>query len=85
MSIVHSVNRSNKEEEERKGERGRTTWRGGSLAEDDGVLQVVAAVEVGVGHGGKKKRLQRREKRWKEKREKVTVAVWWPVGERNGG
>jgi len=30
---------------------------------------------VGVGCGRKKKKLQRREKGWKEKREKVTVAA----------
>jgi hypothetical protein len=27
------------------------------------------------------KSLQRREKGWKEKRERVAVAAWWPVGE----
>jgi hypothetical protein len=30
---------------------------------------------AGVGCGRKKKKLQRREKGWKEKREKVTVAA----------
>jgi hypothetical protein len=33
-----------------------------------------ATVEVGVGYERKKKRLQRREKGWKEKRERVAVA-----------
>jgi hypothetical protein len=48
------------------------------------VLSVVAVVEAGVGYGRKKKKLQRREKRWKEKRERVVLAAWWPVGGRNG-
>jgi hypothetical protein len=48
------------------------------------VLPVVAAVEAGVGYVRKKKRLQRREKCWKEKRERVAAAAWWPVGGRNG-
>ena len=74
------MNRGSEEEEEGEGERGWTTWRGGGLAEDDGVLPVVAAVEAGVGYGRKKKRLQRREKGWKERRERVAVAAWWPVG-----
>jgi len=50
-----------------------------------------------VGYERKKKKLQMREKGWKEKREKVAVAAWWPfsgcdgscggagVRERNGG
>jgi transposase len=79
------VNKGSEEEEEGERERGRTTWRGGGLAEDDGVLPVVAAVEAGVGYGRKKKKLQRREKCWKEKRERVAVASWWPVGGRKGG
>jgi len=74
------VNRGSEEEVEGEGERGRTTWRGGGLAEDDGVLSLVAAVEAGVGYGREKKKLQRREKGWKEKRERVAVAAWWPVG-----
>jgi hypothetical protein len=53
--------------------------------EDDGVLPVVAVVEASVCYERKKKKLQRRERRWKEKRERVTVAFWWPVGGRNGG
>jgi len=79
------VNRDSKEEEEGEGERGQTTWRGGGLPEDDDVLPVVAAVEAGVCYERKKKKLQRRERCWKEKRERVTVASWWPVGGRNGG
>ena len=74
------MNRGSEEEEEGEGERGWTTWRGGGLAEDDGVLPVVATVEAGVGYGRKKKRLQRIEKGWKERRERVAVAAWWPVG-----
>jgi hypothetical protein len=50
---------------------------GGGLAEDDSVLPVVVAVEAGVGYGREKKKLQRREKGW---RETVAVAAWWPVG-----
>ena len=69
------MNRGNEEEEEGEGERGRTTWCGGGLAEDDGVLSLVAAVEVGVGYGREKKRLSRREKGWKEKREKVMIVA----------
>jgi len=38
------VNRDS--EEEGEGERRRTTWRGGGLAEDDGVLPMVAAMEL---------------------------------------
>jgi hypothetical protein len=54
-------------------------WRGG-LGRDEVVRPVArgASVEVmvaGVGCGRKKKRLQRREESWKEKREKVTVAA----------
>jgi hypothetical protein len=37
------------EEEEGEGERGRTTWRGGGFVEDDGVLPVVAMVELVAG------------------------------------
>jgi hypothetical protein len=40
-----------------------------------------ASAEVtvaGVGCERKKKKLQRREKGWKEKRERVAVAAWWP-------
>ena len=48
------------------------------------MLPVVAAVEAGVGYGRKKKKLQRREKRWKEKRERVAAAAWRAVGGRNG-
>jgi len=29
--------------------------------------------------------LQRRERPWKEKGKRVTVAFWWPVGGRNVG
>jgi hypothetical protein len=47
------------------------------------VLPVVAAVEAAVGYGRKKKKLQRREKCWKEKMERVAVTAWWPVGGRN--
>jgi uncharacterized membrane protein YgcG len=43
------VNRDGEEEEEVEGERGRKTWRGGGLAEDDGVLLMVAAVELVAG------------------------------------
>jgi hypothetical protein len=42
-----------------------------------------ASTEVmvaGVGCGRKKKRLQRREKGWKEKRERAAMAAWWSVG-----
>jgi hypothetical protein len=41
------------------------------------VAQKASAVVTvaGVGCGRKKKKLQRREKSWKEKREKVTVAA----------
>ena len=35
------------EEEEGERERGRVTWHGGGLVEDDGVLPVVAAVAGG--------------------------------------
>jgi len=54
-------------------------WRGG-LGRDEVVRPVArgASVEVmvaGVGCGRKKKKLQRREESWKEKREKVTVAA----------
>jgi hypothetical protein len=35
---------------------------------------------AGVGCGRKKKRLQRREKGWKEKRERAAMAAWWSVG-----
>ena len=54
-------------------------WRGG-LGRDEVIRPVAqgASAEVmvaGVGCGRKKKTLQRREKSWKEKREKVTVAV----------
>jgi hypothetical protein len=45
------VNRDGEEEEEGEGERGRTTWHDGGLAEDDGVLPVVAAVELVAGGG----------------------------------
>ena len=65
------MNKGSEEEEEGERERGRTTWRGGGLAEDDGVLSVVAAVEAGVGYG--------------RKRERVAVASWWPIGGRKGG
>jgi hypothetical protein len=37
------MNSGSEEEEEGVGERGRTTLRGGGLAEDDGVMPVVAA------------------------------------------
>jgi hypothetical protein len=79
------VNRGSEEEEEEEGEgkgegeRGRTTWCSGGLAKDNGVLPLVAAVEVVVGYGREKKKLQRREKGWKEKRERVAVAAWWSV------
>ena len=43
------MNRDGEEEEEGDGERGRTAWRGGGLTEDDGVLPVVAAVELVAG------------------------------------
>jgi hypothetical protein len=43
------VNRDGEEEEEVEGERGRTTWRGGGLVVDDGVLLMVAAVELVAG------------------------------------
>jgi len=43
------VNRDGEEEEEVEGEKGRTTWRGGGLVEDDGVLLMVAAVELVAG------------------------------------
>jgi len=48
------VNRDGEdEEEEGEGERGQTTWRGGGPVEDDGVLPVVAAVElVASGRAG---------------------------------
>ena len=71
------MNRGSEEEGEGEGERGRTTWSGGGLVEDDGVLPLVAAMEASVGYGREKKRLQRREKGWKEKRERVAVAAWW--------
>ena len=51
------MNKGSEEEEEGERERGRTTWRGGGLAEDDGVLPVVAAVEAGVGYGRKRERV----------------------------
>ncbi|XP_073266436.1 uncharacterized protein [Populus alba] len=72
-------------EEEGERERGRTTWHGGGLAEDDGVQLVVAVVEAGVGYWRKKKscRSERNTGFWKEKRERVVEAVWWPVGGRN--
>jgi hypothetical protein len=68
--------RQSKEEE--------VAWRGG-LERDEVVRPVAqeATTEVmvaGVGHGRKKKKLQRREKGWKEKSERVAVAAWWPVG-----
>ena len=44
-----------------------------------------AEVTVTDGREAEKKKLQRRDKRWKEKRKKATVAAWWPVGGRNGG
>jgi len=55
------------------------TSRGG-LGRDEVVRPMAqgASAEVmvaGVGCGRKKKKLQRREKGWKEKREKVTVAA----------
>jgi hypothetical protein len=44
------MNRDEEEEEEEgEGERGRTTWCGGGLAEDDGVLPMVAVVELVAG------------------------------------
>jgi len=43
------VNRYGEEEEEGEGERGRTNWSCGGLAKDDGMLPVVAAVELVAG------------------------------------
>jgi hypothetical protein len=56
-------------------------WRGG--IECDEVVRPVAqeataeVMVVEVGYGRKKKMLQRREKGWKEKKERVKVATWW--------
>ena len=46
---IHLVNRDGEEEEEGEGETRRTTWCGCGLAEDDGVLPVVAVVELVAG------------------------------------
>jgi hypothetical protein len=43
------VNRDGEEEEEGEGERRQTTWRGSGPDKDDGVLPVVAAVELVAG------------------------------------
>jgi hypothetical protein len=43
------VNKDDEEEEQGEGERGQTTWRGGGPAKDDGVVPVVATMELVAG------------------------------------
>ena len=49
------------DEEEGEGERGQTTWRCSVLAEDDGVLPLVA-VELVVGGRARRKKKKQRKK-----------------------
>ena len=49
------------------------------MAQEDSAKVTVAGVSC-----EKKKTLQRREKVWKEKRERAAMAAWWSVGGRAG-